>query len=281
MKTWGSDLLKRVSKRVRPSLQLAFQEPFVFRSDKDLYRKILETPESDALYAPVTLHPACLRGNPIQCRPGTRDKSSLEDLLFHQVYLPPNPLQQPRVIVDLGSNVGYTVAHFAVLYPGARIIGLELDPENYALAVKNVEPWKDRVTLLNAAIWSVDGEVMFGGRGQDAFRVLPSAQNSPPQIGRAAVAADAIGARLAKSVSMASLMRDQDISRIDYLKMDIEGGEAELVLNADCSWAEHVDAMKIELHNLDYRDFTRVLTARGFHCYSDKREWTCVVAVRG
>jgi FkbM family methyltransferase len=274
MPNWGSNLLKRVGTKVRPSLQLALREPFTLQTEKDLYRKVLNTPESDEPHAPVTLHPACLGGHSILCRPGTRDKSSLDDLLFHQVYLPPKPLHQPRVIVDLGSNVGYTVAHFAFLYPSAKVIGLELDPGNYALALKNVEPWKDRVSLINAAIWSSDGDVVFGGHGEDAFRVLSPANDSPAQ-------ANQPKARLAKSVTMPSLMRDHGVSRIDYLKMDIEGGEAELVLNADCSWMEQVDAMKIELHHLDYGDFERALTARGFHCYPDKREWTCIVALRG
>jgi FkbM family methyltransferase len=282
MMTWSSNLLKRVRTKVRPSLQLILGEPFASQADKDLYRRVLQTPESDAVHAPVTLHPACLGGHPIWCRPGTRDKSSLDDLLFHQVYLPPKPLHQPRVIVDLGSNVGYTVAHFALLYPCARIIGLELDPGNYALALKNTAPWKDRVTLLNVAIWSSDGDVVFGGRGEDAFRVLSPANELPRQASQAGAteATKATEARLAKSMSMPSLMRDLAISHIDYLKMDIEGGEAELLLNADCAWTQHVDAMKIELHKLDYRDFERVLTARGFHCYPDKREWTCIVAVR-
>jgi FkbM family methyltransferase len=273
MLTWSNNLLKRVRTKIRPSLQLALKDPFVSPSEKELYRRIVATPESGTQHAPIVLHPACLGGHPVVCRPGTRDKSSLQDLLFHQVYLPPKPLRDPRVILDLGSNVGYTVAHLAFRYPSARIVGVELDSENYALALRNTEPWQDRVTLINAAIWSSDGYVAFGGQGEDAYRVLSPAdsganQASPPIHKRA------------KAVTIATLMRELDLPRIDYVKMDIEGGEAELVLKADGAWMDKVDAMKIELHNLDYRDFERVLTARGFHCYQDKREWTCIVAAR-
>jgi FkbM family methyltransferase len=273
MLTWSTNLIKRVGTKLRPALQLALSEPFVSSAEKDLYRKILATPESDAPHAALTLHPACLGGHPIVCRPGTRDKSSLEDLLFHQVYLPPRTLHNPRVILDLGSNVGYTVAHLAVLYPSARVVGVELDSENYALALCNIQPWRDRVTLINAAIWSSNGYVDFSGHGQDAYRVLS------PEDGGAGQGAPPVR-KQAKSVTVATLMRDLGLPRIDYVKMDIEGAEAELVLRADGAWMDKVDAMKIELHNLDYRDFDRALSARGFRCYQDAREWTCIVAVR-
>jgi FkbM family methyltransferase len=221
----------------------------------------------------MVFHPKCLGGQPVLCRPGTRDKSSLEDLLFHQTYLPPMPLDDPKVIVDLGANVGYTLAHFAFLYPSARTIGLELDANNFLLARQNTKWCQDRVTLINAAIWSKDGYVTFEGLGEDAYHVVaPTARSDDT----AAPAPD----RRARSITMDTLINDFDISRIDYLKMDIEGGETELILSSNPTWLERVDAMKIELHRVEYRDFERALTARGFHCYPDARHPSCIVAVR-
>ncbi|MEO8104482.1 MAG: hypothetical protein ABI790_18355, partial [Betaproteobacteria bacterium] len=147
-------VMKRAMARIRQPLTLALGEPFAVPAEKNLYRQFIATPAAYAGQPPLMFHPACLAGRAIRCRPETRDWSSLQDLLFHQFYLPPAVLRQPRVIVDLGCNVGYTAAHLAALYPTARIFGLELDSDNFAMALKNTDPWRERVTLLNAAIWS-------------------------------------------------------------------------------------------------------------------------------
>ena len=268
-----SNLAKRAGLRIRSKSRMLFGKPFISDSEKTLYRQIVIMPEDRGDYPVMVFHPSCLGGNPILCRPGTRDRSSLQDLLFHQTYLPPKTISQPKVIVDLGTNVGYTVAHFASVYPNARIIGVELDAGNFLLAQENTRWCKDRVTLINAAIWSSDGYVNFDGPGEDAFHVVGSA-----------VADDTAPAtsltRSVRSLTMESLIKDFDIARIDYLKMDIEGAEAEIILATDPSWLALVDAMKIELHDVDYDDFDRALSARGFRCYPDSRHPSCIVAVR-
>ena len=252
---------------------MLFGEPFISQDEKSLYRQIVAMPEDHGNHPVVTFHPACLSGKGLLCRPGTRDRSSLNDLLFHQAYLPPKPLHNPKVIVDLGANVGYTVAHFAALYPTARIIGLELDANNFMMAQQNTDWCKDRVTLINAAIWSSDGYVNFEGIGEDAFHVVGAANGSGD-------ADNAPTDRHVRSVSMETLMKNFEISQIDYLKMDIEGAEAELILRSNPAWLARVNAMKIELHDLEHDDFHRALTARGFRCYPDKRQPWCIVAVR-
>src|SRR5262249_12313551 len=223
--------------RIRAPLKFALGAPFTVPSEKNLYRQILAMRESDRSQAPLAFHPTCLGGRTIWCRPGTSDWSSLADLLFQQFYLPSRVLQDPKVIVDLGCNVGYTTAHFAATYPTARVIGLELDSGNFAIASKNIEPWRDRVTLLNAASWSNDGYVAFGGPQDDSYHVVASA-NDPVER------TDQPNNKLAKSITMASLLRQLNTSHIDYLKMDIEGAEDEIILKSDCSWLRSVSELK-------------------------------------
>jgi FkbM family methyltransferase len=260
----------RLASIARGAGVLLFQHPFTSASEMRQYCKVATTLRTHIKHPPVTFHPACLGGNPVLCRPGTTDRVSLADLLFHHYYLPPIPLCKPRYIVDLGSNIGYTVAHFAYLYPDARVIGLELDRANFEMAVINTTWCKERTALLNAAIWPTDGYVQFDGHEEDAYRVA-SMVGAP----EASMLDRTVQAR-----SMESIIEEFKIDRISYLKIDIEGGETELLLDSHASWLDIVDTLKIEIHGTNYAAFHETLGRHGFRCHKDRRHWSCMAAIR-
>jgi hypothetical protein len=66
------------------------------------------------------------------------------------------------------------MADFVVRYPHARVIGVELDDVNAALARRNVEPWADRCHVVNAAVWSVDGDAWYFPCRVAQRRIVPS-----------------------------------------------------------------------------------------------------------
>jgi tRNA1(Val) A37 N6-methylase TrmN6 len=41
------------------------------------------------------------------------------------------------VFLDLGSNIGLTIAHMKQIYPTSKIVGYEMNKENYILAKEN------------------------------------------------------------------------------------------------------------------------------------------------
>jgi FkbM family methyltransferase len=87
------------------------------------------------------------------------------------------------VILDLGANIGITVADNARRYPGARLIAVELDPENAELARLNTAPWADRVELLQGAVWTEDGEIASSASAatSSAFAWCPTAPRARPR----------------------------------------------------------------------------------------------------
>lgn len=263
-------LLRRIVSRARHEGVARFGDLFTDPAEMRRFRAFATGGEETRSTEPITFHPRCLDGKPVLYRPGTRDKSSLIELVIHQCYLPPPGVSDPKVIVDLGTNVGYTVAHLAHLYPKARVIGVELDRNNFEIAQRNTRWCGDRVRLINAAIWSSDGYVRFGGPGEDAFRVEQSISASE----------GAGGEGTARSISMKTLMAEHQIDRIDYLKMDIEGGEVEIMLNGDRAWLDNVDSIRMELHHVGYQPFHEALTAKGFHCRRDPRHVHGLQAIR-
>lgn len=206
-----------------------------------------------------------LGGMPFRVRPGTADADVVWQTFVGRYHLPPAGLD-PATILDLGANVGATVAHFAVLHPSARIVAVEVDPENAALLRANVAPWGDRCEVVEAAVWSEEGELAFDrapGR-EDGVRVRD----------------DGGGTGRAQAVTVASLL-DRAGGTADYVKLDVEGAEREVLARAS-DWASRVGCLKVEVHApYDLSAADADLAGAGFDVRRDDRHWSCLVATRG
>jgi len=213
--------------------------------------------------APMPLRLRSLGGRSVLCRP-SRDVWTLKYTFLEPFHLPPTALPDDATILDLGSNVGYTVAHFAHLYPRARVIGVEMDARNFELATANVAPWADRVRLLQAAVWSSDGTVSYAGAYDDAYHVTT----------------DGASARQVRAIRIDTILRECDVERVDYLKMDIEGAEA-VVLSEPMPWLERVQSLKIEVHPpAEMATLRSRLEEHGFRTWLDDQHAHCICAVR-
>ena len=166
--------------------------------------------------APLPIRLRVLGGEPFYVRPGTSDIDVVWEALIRRRTGPPGEVGNPRVIVDLGANVGATMAYAASRFPDARIIGVELDHSNALLCRRNVAPWEDRCVVVESAVWSSDGEVSYLSEpGREwSHRVV----DGHPDDGHL---------HRARAISIDSLVRDLGEPQVDYLKMDIEGSEQE------------------------------------------------------
>ncbi|MEG2178456.1 MAG: FkbM family methyltransferase [Bacteroidales bacterium] len=142
----------------------------------------------------------------------------------------PNP-----VIFDCGGNIGLSILYFKQLFPEAKILGFEADPQIANILSKNIElNHLKNVTLIPKAVWIDNQGVNFNADGKDGGAI----------------------SKTVKSVHIDSIrLKDclQKKSKIDFLKMDIEGAEFE-VLN-DCREELHkVDKIFVEYHSLAGQD---------------------------
>jgi FkbM family methyltransferase len=207
---------------------------------------------------PVQISPKALGHRRLLVRPGTTDGEVFWEVFGVKSHLPPVTLPENCVILDLGANVGFTAAHFAVIYPGAKIGLVEMDHENMALAKLNTEFARDRCCYLQAAAWSKSGTVFYGGEDKWGFRVVSG------QAGRE-VASNSVLAMTA-----AEIMDYFQFDYVDYLKMDIEGAEAEILLK-DNDWLDRVGSINLEYHerynsDANFENICKALSAANFDC---------------
>lgn len=200
-----------------------------------------------------------LSGQPVSIRAGTSDLWSIEGL-EPPVHLPPVelPRDRIRVIWDLGANIGLTMAHLAIVCPNAHITGVEMDRANAALCRRNIAAAGDRCELIEAAVWDEDGYV--------DYRPHPVGL----EVGFHVVADEQHNGLRAKTIRLNDLLGDQPPDTVvDYVKMDIEGAEAQ-VLASNTEWASRVRAIKVEVHPPFTVDECRKrLEHLGFRCAID------------
>jgi FkbM family methyltransferase len=230
------------------------------------YRKLLYSPEE--LPEKVELAMRALDGERVICRKHTADMETLWETFWGQYHLPCRRLSKPACIVDLGANVGYTVAHFGHLYPEARILAVEMDLGNVELCLQNTARLGPRVAIVQAAIWSSDGFVRYGGNEVNGLSVSREAEIDNPLAGRA------------PSRTLRSVFDAYRVEKVDFLKMDIEGAEAE-VLRGVGEWGHCVEQIAVEIHPpAEYESCRSLLEGCGFVCEASTRRSGALTAYR-
>ena len=76
------------------------------------------------------------------------------------------------LILDCGSNIGISILYFKRLYPNARIVAYEADPEIFGVLMDNITKNNvNNVELHNLAVWTDRSRVQFNVEGSDGGRI--------------------------------------------------------------------------------------------------------------
>jgi FkbM family methyltransferase len=126
--------------------------------------------------------------------------------------------RRDAVIIDGGANIGLSVIFFKRTYPGCVIHAFEADPVVFQILRTNVVSFGiDDARLTNKALWKAKDNMAFLAEGADG--------------GRLAREADRGGARCV-TVETDRLVDYIPDGGIDFLKLDIEGAETDVLLDA-------------------------------------------------
>lgn len=91
-------------------------------------------------------------GKSIHFREGTSDETIIRSVIIDRnEYL--FPKFSPKIIYDIGANIGVTTVLMARTYPDAHIVAFEPMADNFDLLVKNIAPYGDtHITCVKVAL---------------------------------------------------------------------------------------------------------------------------------
>jgi len=186
------------------------------------------------------------KGKDIFYRPGTSDT----ELIYKILLYPPRRSEyricadlDPKVIFDIGGNIGTAAIYFADLYPKAEIFTFEPIPENYALLEKNTREYKN-IKPACMALGAHSGKLAMsasyaaGNMGGYSFYSLGVDENNKVDV----------DVRTASSV-----MKELGLDRVDIIKVDTEGAEYDIITSFDRDVLRRVEWITGELHGI--KDF--------------------------
>jgi FkbM family methyltransferase len=206
------------------------------------------------------------QGRDVFYRPGTSDPFVIYQILLRRgskaEYCLPLALE-PKVILDIGSNIGASILFFHRQFPSARIYGFEPHPETFRILQANVGSIPS-VEVFNYALGATDARISTAFNGID-FSGLVAKPGSVNPPGAATIVECEVK-------HAGEVMKNLGLVRADLIKIDCEGAEYD-VLTAlpvemlhGCKWivGEMHDASGFELLTLLAPHFDLDLKKRMF-----------------
>lgn len=167
-------------------------------------------------------------------RPNTTDFDTYEHVFVMKQY-DIHINFKPRTIIDGGANIGMSAIYYALRYPDAKIISLEVSPENFEQLKYNTRNFPN-VKPICKGIWNETGhlKIIDEGKGANAFMVQK---------------VDTAGSDTIPAISIADIMKEEKVDILDIVKLDIEGAEKMVFENNYEEWLPKTRLLIVELHD--------------------------------
>jgi FkbM family methyltransferase len=174
------------------------------------------------------------------------------DVWYHSAYTKHCAIPAGAVVVDVGANVG-VFSLFAARH-AREVYALEPASSNFSRLVQNVRPARN-VVPLQFACGAQDGEATLDLSGIPVTFSLKTSSSMKSE--------------LVKVIGLESLFSRYDIRQCDYLKLDCEGAEFDIVLDSAPSVFSRVHRIVMEYHDelsdrATHRNLSERLQSLGF-----------------
>lgn len=164
-------------------------------------------------------------------------RALIEAIFIENEYYFKSKNRKPKII-DLGSNIGLSVIYFKTIYPDCQIEAYEADPATFKILSDNILNYGfQKIDIYNFAVTNKIGQVNF---------YVPIASDGSPLM-----STDPLRLHRHRTIKVLGVKLSGRIKeKVDFLKMDIEGSESEVLIDLDrMKQMGKIEQMNIEYHH--------------------------------
>ncbi len=187
-----------------------------------------------------------------------------ETVVDQQYEHPRTSLEDGFKVIDVGAGLGDFAISVARRFPASKVLAVEPFPPSVDLLQRNI-----RLNAVdNVAVWPVALTAACGTTVMDLSGGEPSFHSTAevPASLRKGGCSDLV--IMVQTTTLESLIADAGLESVDFLKMDCEGAEFEILFSTEASTLSKVRRICVELHDgwTKYRhmELTEHLTSEGF-----------------
>jgi len=161
-------------------------------------------------------------------------------------------------IIDIGANIGAFSIYTATRFPDAEIFSYEPDPKNFEKFIKNIELNKIKnISPHNQAVGKIKGNVNLYSDNKGNFGTVGSSLvNTGPKY------------LVISCVTLDDILKDNHIEKCDFLKIDCEGGEYDIIFNSNKDTFMRIKSITLEYHDIvnhQLNELESFLKNMGYH----------------
>ncbi|MDA4118522.1 MAG: FkbM family methyltransferase [Thaumarchaeota archaeon] len=185
------------------------------------------------------------------------DASTLEEVFYNNIYEKEFTVKPGDVVLDVGAHIGsFTLKAAREVGPAGRVISFEPSSENFGLLGRNVAANSyANIRLYNVAVGSQPGTARLQLHQRRGTNSLYAHSTS-----------ESVGMEDVEVRTLDSVVRELNLARVDFMKIDVEGAELEVLKGAKEVLASFHPSIAMETHDFgpSEAELTEFLVAFGY-----------------
>ena len=166
-----------------------------------------------------------------------------KEIFFEDAYFvgQKNKIKNPRpTIIDIGANVGFFTMYAISKYPEALIYSYEPIEKNFYQLVRNKDHNSSKnIKCFNKAVCGHKGEISISLDTKDSFTTSATILGPNDQN---------MDTMKVPCLGLADIFDENNITECDFLKLDCEGAEFEILYNAPSECLAKIQQIAMEVH---------------------------------
>jgi len=180
-------------------------------------------------------------GSKYTVRGRSNDRNIFNEVVIREFYTPKGfKIEKGDVVMDIGAHIGIFSIFASKI--ASKVYSFEPVPENFGLLQKNKKINRSyNITAINKAVsCKTEKKDLFFDKyncgGHSFYSDIGRIKNKKITV---------------ETIALEDFWRQNNISRLDFLKIDCEGGEYEILFNCPRDILGKIKKISMEYHNID------------------------------